>query len=415
MNLTFPITEYPEWRGDKNKYIPGVKVMLKDIVSYIKRWEKFQTQTDPIDFRQKICEIKEKYIYRTQIVENIGVKTEEETVAIIKKIEGGIKKLSTKRKPSRGSDDSTVKRYKSVDKNSNLLDTHKNRLDTNNAEDKENIDLNKSSTDGSAQVPTTQEILIKSLQHTDCTEKKKRETMNLYKGLLFFENIIAKENCSTNKEKEDLDKLLDVSECIKRPHEILTKDVLSNGKIPGQFSTCKRYGEFNNQIYHYPHFKTEKIAEAAVQSIVDEYHKHLDAIKKEMKKAIDLKVLEKIFKVATSLLFSFLQLHPFSDGNGRLGRLLCSHVLGLFSPFPTAIYNVFSPTHREDYVKALVNARIGMNDTEIQDQIKHEQISTENEAIRIAYRYLAASPSDLCALIIESNWCTWRQLMSIDR
>ena len=121
-----------------------------------------------------------------------------------------------------------------------------------------------------------------------------------------------------------------------------------------------------------------------------------------------IELLVKIFKVATSFLFSFLQLHPFSDGNGRLGRLLCSHVLGLFSPFPTAVYNVFSSTHREDYVQTLVNARTGVDDKDIQEK---KAVASESHAVDIAGKYLAASPSHLCALIIESNWYTWRELM----
>ena len=293
-------------------------------------------------------------------------------------------------------------------------------MDTNNGiidvvENKENLDFDNSSTNDFVQPPTSQEMVVESLQETDVSDRKKQETMNLYKGLVYLEKRIFEENCSTKEEEADLNKLLDVKEYIQKTHKILTKDVLSDEMVPGQFSTRKRYGEFDNEIYHYPHFKTKNTAEAAVQSIVDEYHKHLVNIKKEMQKPMTLELLKKIFKVATSFLFSFLQLHPFSDGNGRLGRLLCSYVLELFSPFPTAIYNVFSSTRHGDYVQALVNTRIAMNDTDIQKKLKNEQVSTENEAINIAYKYLAASPSVLCALIIESNWCTWRELMSINQ
>ena len=41
MNLDFPITEYPEWRENKNKCNPGVEEILKDILDYIKSWEGF--------------------------------------------------------------------------------------------------------------------------------------------------------------------------------------------------------------------------------------------------------------------------------------------------------------------------------------------------------------------------------------
>lgn len=50
----------------------------------------------------------------------------------------------------------------------------------------------------------------------------------------------------------------------QKAHVILTKDVLDDGVIPGQFSTLRRCREFNNEKNHYPHFEIEKIAEAAV-------------------------------------------------------------------------------------------------------------------------------------------------------
>ena len=413
MNLDFEITEFPKWREDKSKYSPGVKIMLKDIVDYIKKWEDFKKQKEPIELRQKLREIRVRYIVHTQIEEDIGVKSSKETAHIIDEIDEKMEELSIKRKSSGESDDITVKRHKSEDENSNVLDS--NILDENCVENKKNIDFTESSINGVFHSRTSQEMLLECLEDKQVSDIKKQETVNLYSGLVYLEQLIVKEDCSTNEEKADLDKMIDVSDCIRRPHEILTRNVLSVGMIPGQFSTCKRCGEFNTQIYYYPHFETEKIAEAAVYSVVDEYHKHLADIKKEIQKATTLQVLEKIFKVATSFLFSFLQIHPFPDGNGRLGRLLCSHVLGLFSPFPTAIYNAFSTTRHKDYVQALVNARTEMDDIDIQEQIKNELVATENKAISIAYKYLAASPSDLCALIIESNWCTWRELMNIDR
>ena len=413
MNLDFHITEYPKWRENKSECNPGVEEMLKDIVDYIKSLEDFKTRTDPILRDRKLREIRVKYIVHTQIEEDIGVKTQEETLDIIEEIEAEKEDSSTKRKLSSDSGDSTVKRFKSMDKNCDVLDTNSGIIDV--VQNKENLDINNSSANSFVEPPTSQEMVEESLQETDVSDRKKQETMNLYKGLVYLEKLISKENCSTKEEEADLDKLLDIKECIQKAHEILTTDVLSDEMIPGQFSTRRRYGEFDNKIYHYPHFKTENIAEAALQSIVDEYHKHLVLIKKEIQKSMSLELLKKIFKVATSFLFTFLQLHPFSDGNGRLGRLLCSYILELFSPFPTAIYNVFSSTRHGDYVQALVNARIAMNDTNIQEKIKNEQVATENEAINIAFKYLAASPSDLCALIIESNWCTWKELMSIDQ
>ena len=66
-----------------------------------------------------------------------------------------------------------------------------------------------------------------------------------------------------------------------------------SSRNPHSRCTLRRYGEFNNGKYHCPHFKIENIAEAAIQSIVDQYHKHLVNIKKEIQKPMTLEVLKK--------------------------------------------------------------------------------------------------------------------------
>jgi Fic family protein len=114
--------------------------------------------------------------------------------------------------------------------------------------------------------------------------------------------------------------------------------------------------------------------------------------------------LENSFKCASVLLFGFLMLHPFADGNGRLARLLCSHCLNVFSPFPTAIYNVFSPSTRDDYIIALVNARKNL-------ELSSDQIEFPTDAGREALLILEQKPADLCSLIIESSWFTWRRFL----
>ena len=214
MNLDFPITEYPKWREKKSQFNLGVEEMFKGIVDYIKTFEGFETRLDRTLLQQKLREIRFKYIVHTQIEEDIGVKTQEETLDIIVEIEGEEEDSSTKRKLSSGSDDSTIKKLKSTDENSNLLDTNNGIIDV--VENKENLDFDNSSTNGFVQPPTSQEMVVESLQETDVSDRKKQETMNLYKGLVYLENRILKENCSTKEEEADLNKLLDVKECIQK-------------------------------------------------------------------------------------------------------------------------------------------------------------------------------------------------------
>ena len=200
MNLDFPITEYPKWREKKSQFNLGVEEMLKGIVDYIKTFEGFETRTDRTLLQQKLREIRFKYIVHTQIEEDIGVKTQEETLDIIVEIEGEEEDSSTKRKLSSGSDDSTIKRLKSKDENSNLLDTNNGIIDV--VENKENLDFDNSSTNDFVQPPTSQEMVVESLQETDVSDRKKQETMNLYKGLVYLEKRIFEENCSTKERKQ---------------------------------------------------------------------------------------------------------------------------------------------------------------------------------------------------------------------
>jgi hypothetical protein len=178
------------------------------------------------------------------------------------------------------------------------------------------------------------------------------------------------------------------------------KDVMTKDKtVPGKFSVLMRYTEFNGEKYYYPHYETEDVAHEAVQAIVDQYNKMLYEISNDKS---ERNKLENSFKCASVLLFGFLTLHPFSDGNGRLARLLCSHCLNMFSPFPTAIYNVFSPSTRDDYITAIVNARTNL-------ELSSDKLFSDarGEAMLI----LEQKPADLCSLIIESNWFTWRRFL----
>ena len=167
MNLDFQIAECPKWREDKTNYSPPVTTMLKDIVKYIKKWEVFKKQEV-----QKLQEVKVKCIVHTQTEEGIGVKSQKETADIINKIYE--KGLSIKRNSSNGSDDFTVGRLKPEDENNNRM--------------------------------------VESLRDKDVSDKKIQETVNLYKAFVYLEKLTFREDCSTEEEIQDLDKLLEVEE-----------------------------------------------------------------------------------------------------------------------------------------------------------------------------------------------------------
>ena len=364
MNIRFEITDKPAWRGDDSSNIPSVKQMLKDIVSYIKTWKKVSKEINLQKLHKKLREIKLQYLVHTQTGENIGVQSYEDTKVFIETIDSEVRYLSSK----------------GIKPKKKLL--------------KEEV--------GEEAISPTKQ-LVKNYFKGESFSDKEKETMNLYEGLKHLEKMIDNENCNTTAEKENLDKLLDVKESVQELHKILTTGLLPKHLKPGEFSTHARGAGSGNEMHLYPYFPKQKLGEAAVQSIIDAYNRQLDNIKPKIRTEVTTECVEIIFKVAASFLFSFTGIHPFPDGNGRMARLLCSHILELSCPFPTSIYNVFSPTSRSDYINTMRKA-----EQDIQNNIC---VDTEDEAINTAHKYLEAAPSDLCAMIIESNWYTWRKLL----
>ena len=67
----------------------------------------------------------------------------------------------------------------------------------------------------------------------------------------------------------------------------------------------------------------------------------------------------KLHPIVLAALFhhKFEKIHPFSDGNGRTGRVLMNHILHLAGYPPTIITKRF----REDYLSAMNNADKALN------------------------------------------------------
>ena len=142
-------------------------------------------------------------------------------------------------------------------------------------------------------------------------------------------------------------------------------------------SEWRRSTEFDGEIYEYP---IPDDMEKTVSTLLDQYNSLLVSVKSEED---EVTKMEKLFKVTAWVTFELLDLHPFSDGNGRLCRLFASYTLSTFTPFPTPIYNVWTDSAKDDYKRALVEAR--------KSKSRH--------------------PASLTTMIIECNWKGWESFM----
>lgn len=218
------------------------------------------------------------------------------------------------------------------------------------------------------------EEMIGSVTSAECSGDY-IETRNLYRALRYLNEIVQMEVEQKNHG------LIDVECFIAKTHKLILDKIPQ--KQGGIFSTKDRIGRFDEKVHVYPKYDTVEIARRKVQRVIDKYNALHELIKKLYSK--DSKcATKKLYKLSGMLLFEVLDYHPFGDGNGRLARLLSSYALSLTTPFPTPMFGLFSPSTREEYVNALIEAR-------------------ENNNI----------PSTLTALVIESSYYAWKKFTEV--
>jgi len=125
----------------------------------------------------------------------------------------------------------------------------------------------------------------------------------------------------------------------------------------------------NDRRYWYPH-----------SGLVETLMNLFDELYLDLLDGLDSHDTLSIFKLAAWSMISFLTIHPYADGNGRMSRLIVSHVLKMFVPFPVATYH----SDRDVYLNVLYEC-----------QAEDGKIS---------------APRNLCAMIIENTWIGWKSL-----
>jgi len=126
---------------------------------------------------------------------------------------------------------------------------------------------------------------------------------------------------------------------LREMHEILMRDVCGREKTPGQFRQQQVAIGVNGRFIPPPHF-----------SLSD----HLDAMENYFgNSTTPYDPLVNCFLVH----YQFETIHPFNDGNGRVGRLLLAIMLQKSCNLskPWLYMSGFFNSHREDYIQNLFN------------------------------------------------------------
>lgn len=160
-----------------------------------------------------------------------------------------------------------------------------------------------------------------------------QEIINYRKSLFY-----ALEKISTINSNED-NKLPLTSRIIKEMHKILLDNVRGNSKNPGNFKRQQNYIGSNNQISFTP-------------VSVDKTDKYMGDLENYLH-SDDIDILIQ----AAIIHAQFEMIHPFEDGNGRIGRLLIPLFLYYkeLLPYPTFYMSSYFEKDRALYISHLQN------------------------------------------------------------
>ena len=191
----------------------------------------------------------------------------------------------------------------------------------------------------------TQQVLEDYLNthKIDFEDKTKTEIINSYQAL----KLSHKHFEDKYSESSSILSIMLTPNEIQEFHEKLMKGIIING---GQFRKSQAFTYWKKEMYiYYDH----SLIEINMFNLCDLYN---DIIIKLSNLENKLELITKLYKLASKMMFYFLNIHPFGDGNGRCGRIILNHILSYIFPFPINILGS-KLRNRDEYIDDIIVCR----------------------------------------------------------
>ena len=166
---------------------------------------------------------------------------------------------------------------------------------------------------------------------------------------------------------------------VRTIHQLLMNELRTDA---GNLRTTDSHLRLPDNSFHF--YCKPEIAQAKTHSLIAQHNIHMATFHMGAKQWNLADQFSVIIKSAAWLLSHFMEIHPFSDGNGRMGWLLANYVLSLLNPFPTHLYE-FNGTPSEKRQAQFL------------------------EALQTFRKNPKEGPRDIAALIVEGMWTGWQK------